>query len=128
AAVLTGSIISPAAKPSRPTRSHSTRPEQASQHSSAAPRPSPATPPAPIDTAMPLTVATESTATITASWTTTGFSATSLALNAPTTLRTLPASEVYRLNVIWTLSTGPQPDQHRARDPIGVTRLNKDTR
>ncbi|MDQ6811727.1 MAG: hypothetical protein M3Z95_07510 [Actinomycetota bacterium] len=41
------------------------------------------------------------------SWTTTGFSATSLALHTATTLRILPSGEVYRVNVSWTLSTGP---------------------
>src|ERR1700694_5430703 len=40
-------------------------------------------------------------------WTTTGFSATSLALSTATTLRILPSGEVYRANVSWTLSTGP---------------------
>jgi hypothetical protein len=40
-------------------------------------------------------------------WKTTGFSATSLTLSAPSTLRVLPAGEVYRVNVLWTLSTGP---------------------
>jgi hypothetical protein len=40
-------------------------------------------------------------------WTTTGFSATSLSLATSSQLRVLPASEVYRVNIIWTLSTGP---------------------
>jgi hypothetical protein len=40
-------------------------------------------------------------------WTTTGFSTTSLALAIPTTLRTLKNEEVYRVNILWTLSTGP---------------------
>ena len=40
-------------------------------------------------------------------WTTTGFSATSLALSVPTTLRALPAEEIYRVNLLWTLTTGP---------------------
>jgi len=40
-------------------------------------------------------------------WTTTGFSATSLALAVPTTLRALANEEVYRVNVLWTLATGP---------------------
>jgi hypothetical protein len=40
-------------------------------------------------------------------WTTTAFSATSLTLTTPTTLKTLPAKEVYRVNILWTLSTGP---------------------
>ena len=37
-------------------------------------------------------------------WTTTGFSATSLALAAPTTLKVLPNEEVYRVNILWTPS------------------------
>ncbi len=40
-------------------------------------------------------------------WTTTGFSATSLALSVPTTLRALPTEEIYRVNLLWTLATGP---------------------
>jgi hypothetical protein len=40
-------------------------------------------------------------------WTTTGFTATSLALAVPTTLRALKNEEVYRVNILWTLNTGP---------------------
>jgi WxL domain surface cell wall-binding len=40
-------------------------------------------------------------------WTTSGFTATSLSLNTPTTLKALPAHEVYQVNLLWTLSTGP---------------------
>jgi hypothetical protein len=40
-------------------------------------------------------------------WKTSGFSATSLTLATPSTLNALPAGEVYRANVLWTLSTGP---------------------
>jgi hypothetical protein len=40
-------------------------------------------------------------------WTTTGFSATSLALTTPAVLRTLANEEVYRLNILWTLNSGP---------------------
>lgn len=40
-------------------------------------------------------------------WTTTGFSAASVTLAVPTTLRALPAEEVYRVNLLWTLATGP---------------------
>jgi hypothetical protein len=40
-------------------------------------------------------------------WTTTGFSATSLSLAVPTTLNALPSEEVYRVNILWTLATGP---------------------
>jgi hypothetical protein len=40
-------------------------------------------------------------------WKTTGFTSTSLALATATTLRILPASEVYRVNIVWTLASGP---------------------
>ena len=40
-------------------------------------------------------------------WTAGGFSAASLALATATTLRAIPSEEVYRVNVLWTLSTGP---------------------
>jgi hypothetical protein len=40
-------------------------------------------------------------------WTASGFSATSLALSVPTTLRALASEEVYRVNLLWTLATGP---------------------
>ena len=40
-------------------------------------------------------------------WSASGFSATSLALTAPTTTRALPASEVYRADLVWSLNSGP---------------------
>jgi hypothetical protein len=40
-------------------------------------------------------------------WTTSGFSPTSLTLAVPTTLFALASEEVYRVNILWTLSTGP---------------------
>jgi hypothetical protein len=40
-------------------------------------------------------------------WTASGFSASSLALAAPTTLTVLKNEEVYRVNILWTLATGP---------------------
>ena len=40
-------------------------------------------------------------------WKTSGFSATSITLSTPSTLRFLASNEVYRVNVLWTLSTGP---------------------
>ena len=36
-----------------------------------------------------------------------GYTATSLALNAPTTVKALPANEVYRVNLLWSLNSGP---------------------
>jgi hypothetical protein len=40
-------------------------------------------------------------------WTTTGFKAASLTLSTPSTLRVLPANEIYRVDLVWTLSSGP---------------------
>jgi hypothetical protein len=40
-------------------------------------------------------------------WLASGFSGTSLALSTPSTLKVLPSEEVYRVNLLWTLSTGP---------------------
>jgi hypothetical protein len=47
------------------------------------------------------------TGTAGGTWTTTGWSATSLALTAPTTLKVVPGEEVYRLTILWTLASGP---------------------
>jgi hypothetical protein len=61
-----------------------------------------------IDSAAAVKIASAATGGAGAStWTTTGFSATSLTLTTKTTLKTLAAAEVYRVNVLWTLSTGP---------------------
>jgi hypothetical protein len=40
-------------------------------------------------------------------WLASGFSPTSLALSTPSTLKVLPSEEIYRVNLLWTLSTGP---------------------
>jgi hypothetical protein len=40
-------------------------------------------------------------------WSTTGFAASSVSTSVPTTTRTLQTGEVYRVNVIWTLGSGP---------------------
>jgi putative surface cell wall-binding protein len=40
-------------------------------------------------------------------WTSTGLTVKSLQLSIPTTLRALPAEEVYRVNLLWTLASGP---------------------
>jgi hypothetical protein len=40
-------------------------------------------------------------------WTTSGFSASSVKLSTASTLRALPANEIYRLNVVWSLNSGP---------------------
>jgi hypothetical protein len=40
-------------------------------------------------------------------WKTSGFSSSSLSLKVKSTLRAIKAEEVYRVNILWTLSTGP---------------------
>jgi hypothetical protein len=40
-------------------------------------------------------------------WATTGWAATSLALSTPSTLKTLQSGEVYRVDLVWTLNSGP---------------------
>jgi hypothetical protein len=60
-----------------------------------------------VDSATAVKIASAATGAGEGTWTTTGFSATSLALSVPTTLRGLPAEEVYRVNILWTLATGP---------------------
>jgi len=40
-------------------------------------------------------------------WTSSGLAANSLTLSTPSTLRALPEHEIYRVDLLWTLSTGP---------------------
>lgn len=60
-----------------------------------------------IDSATAVKIASAAAGTGAGTWTATGFSTTSLALAIATTLKTLPSKEIYRVNVLWTLSTGP---------------------
>jgi hypothetical protein len=58
-----------------------------------------------VDSATAVKIASAETSEKT--WTAGGWSTTSLKLNTPTTLRVLPNEEVYRVNILWTLATGP---------------------
>jgi hypothetical protein len=60
-----------------------------------------------IDHSSATRVVSASTTVATGVWTTTGFSATSLSLSTPTTLRKLQTAEYYKVDVVWTLSAGP---------------------
>jgi hypothetical protein len=40
-------------------------------------------------------------------WLTSGFTGTSLSLATPSNLKALSNGEVYRVNLLWTLSSGP---------------------
>ena len=58
-----------------------------------------------VDSATAVKVASAETSEST--WTAGSWSTTSLKLSAPTTLRVLANEEVYRVNILWTLATGP---------------------
>ena len=61
-----------------------------------------------MDTTTAVKIASASTSVSTGTWSTTGYSATSLALTVPTTTRFLSQSgEVYHLDLVWTLNSGP---------------------
>ena len=63
--------------------------------------------PCALDMASPVKVVSGAAGGASATWATTGFGASSVALLAGTTVKALPASEVYRSDLVWTLSTGP---------------------
>jgi hypothetical protein len=61
-----------------------------------------------MDTTTPVKVANATTLVVLGTWSTTGYSSSSLSLSVPTTIRALTQpNEVYRLDLVWTLNTGP---------------------
>jgi hypothetical protein len=60
-----------------------------------------------VDAASPTKIASAAAGAGAGPWQTTGFGASSLSLSTATTLRTLPANEIYRADLLWTLSSGP---------------------
>ena len=60
-----------------------------------------------VDSASAVKIASAAVSAGMGTWLTTGFSATSLSLATPSTLKALSNGEVYRVNLLWTLSTGP---------------------
>ncbi len=61
-----------------------------------------------LDTTTAVKIASATTSVSTGTWSTTGYSATSIAASIPTTLKTLTqAGEVYHLDLVWTLASGP---------------------
>jgi hypothetical protein len=60
-----------------------------------------------VDAAAAVKVATAGVAGGMGQWATAGFTGTSLALTIPTTAKTLKTNEVYRVDELWTLNTGP---------------------
>jgi hypothetical protein len=60
-----------------------------------------------VDSGSAVKIASAATSAGMGTWLTTGWSATSLALATPSNLKVLANGEVYRVNLLWTLSTGP---------------------
>jgi hypothetical protein len=60
-----------------------------------------------VDSASAVKIASAAAGAGMGTWLTSGLSATSLALATPSTLKALSNGEVYRLNLLWTISTGP---------------------
>jgi hypothetical protein len=60
-----------------------------------------------VDAAAPTKVASAAAGAGLGPWQTSGFGASSLSLSTATTLRIPPTSEVYRADLLWTLSSGP---------------------
>jgi hypothetical protein len=60
-----------------------------------------------VDSATPVKIASAALSAGMGTWQSTGWSATGLSLATPSTLKVLPNEEVYRVNLLWTLSTGP---------------------
>jgi hypothetical protein len=61
-----------------------------------------------MDTTTAVKIASATTSISAGTWSTTGYSTTSMALSVPTTTRYLSESgEVYHLDLVWTLNSGP---------------------
>jgi hypothetical protein len=60
-----------------------------------------------VDSASAVKVASAATSAGMGTWLTTGFTASSLSLATASTLKALSNGEVYRVNLLWTLGTGP---------------------
>ena len=61
-----------------------------------------------VDSAIPVKIADAANLSVASTWTATNWSATSLALAIPTTIRTpKQAGEVYNVDLVWTLNAGP---------------------
>ncbi len=55
----------------------------------------------------PTKIASATNGNGTALWTASGFNSSSLTLSTPSTMRALQTNEVYKLNIAWTLNSGP---------------------
>jgi hypothetical protein len=60
-----------------------------------------------VDSATAVKIASAALSAGMGTWLSSGFTATSLSLATPSTLKALANAEVYRVNLLWTLGTGP---------------------
>jgi hypothetical protein len=60
-----------------------------------------------VDSASAVKIVSAATSAGMGTWATTGWSGTSLGLSTPSTLKTLQTGEVYRVDLVWTLNSGP---------------------
>ncbi len=60
-----------------------------------------------LDTSTPTKIASAATSAGLGGWITQSLGASSLSLAVPTTIRTLQTNEVYQVDLVWTLSSGP---------------------
>ena len=60
-----------------------------------------------VDSASAVKIVSAATSAGMGTWATTGWSGTALALSTPSTLKTLQTGEVYRVDLVWTLNSGP---------------------
>jgi WxL domain surface cell wall-binding len=60
-----------------------------------------------VDSATPVKIASATAGTGMGTWLAGEFGVNSLSLSTPSSLTLLPTSEIYRVNLLWTLSTGP---------------------
>jgi hypothetical protein len=60
-----------------------------------------------VDSASAVKIASAAASAGMGTWATTGWSGTSLALSTPTSLKTLQTGEVYRVDLVWTINSGP---------------------
>jgi WxL domain surface cell wall-binding len=60
-----------------------------------------------VDSASAVKIASAAAGTGMGTWATTGWGGSSLALSTPSTLKTLQSNEVYRVDLVWTINSGP---------------------
>jgi hypothetical protein len=60
-----------------------------------------------VDSASPVKIVSAAALAGMGTYQTTGYGASSLSLSAPTTVKALQTNEVYRLDLVWTLNSGP---------------------